>query len=189
MEDKPIHLLSSNLRIFKEYSPHSLIREKITASIFLSHIKIETNKTKEVLNMISTKKLFSSNSVFGKKKTTKYSKKEHVCGVKRLVVTAHVVGPVDVFVNKGWSPLTDHIYIHDICVYGKGSSGRIYDAEVLVEVLEEVRKEVTKDFPECKGVSISEYRFSRMPDFWIRHGFEGEGTFVPSSGIVYSWTW
>lgn len=139
--------------------------------------------------MISTKKLFSSNSVFGKKKTTKYSKKEHVCGVKRLVVTAHVVGPVDVFVNKGWSPLTDYFYVHEICAHEKGSRGRIYDAEVLTEVLEEVRKEVTKDFPNIKGVLISERRFNTMPTFWITHGFENEGTFVPSSGFVYSWTW
>lgn len=112
-----------------------------------------------------------------------------MCAVKRLVVSTHAVGLVDVYVNKGWSPLTDHIYIHDICVYGKGSSGRIYDTEVLAEVLEEVRHIVEKNHPDVNGLSISEYRFRRIPDFWTSHGFKSEGTFVPSSGIVYSWTW
>lgn len=139
--------------------------------------------------MLNLKKLFSSKNMLRKRKTTKYLKAENMCAVKRLVVSTHAVGLVDVYVNKGWSPLTDHIYIHDICVYGKGSSGRIYDAEVLAEVLEALRKTVTKDIPKCKGLSISEYRFTRMPDFWLDQGFEAEGTFVPSSGIVYSWTW
>lgn len=139
--------------------------------------------------MLNLKKLFSSKNVLGKRKITKYLKEENMCAVKRLVVSTHAVGLVDVYVNKGWSPLTDYLYIHDICFYGKGSSGRIYDAEVLAEVLTALRVAVTKDCPVCKGVSISEYRFSRMPDFWTSHGFESEGTFVPSSGIVYSWTW
>lgn len=137
--------------------------------------------------MINTK-LFFSKKLFGKEKTTKYSKEENMCAVKRIVLNTHE-GLVDVYVNRGWSPLTDHLYIHDICVYGKGSSGRIYDAEVLAEVLTALRAAVTKDCPECKGVSISEYRFTRLPDFWTSHGFESEGTFVPSSGRVYSWTW
>ena len=64
---------------------------------------------------------------------------------------------------------------HDICTYGKGSLGHIYDAEVLAEVLVEVRKEVTKDFPNIKGVSISEYRFNTMPAFWINQYFKVEG--------------
>ena len=138
--------------------------------------------------MINTK-LFFSKKLFGKEKTTKYSKEENMCAVKRLVISTHAVGLVDVYVNKGWSPLTDYLYIHDICIYGKGSSGRIYDAEVLVEVLTALRKKVAKDSPDVKGLSINEYRFRRMPDFWTSHGFESEGTFVPSSGMVYSWTW
>lgn len=139
--------------------------------------------------MLNLKKLFSSKNVLGKRKTTKYLKEENMCAVKRLVVCTHAVGLVDVYVNKGWSPLTDYLYIHDICIYGKGSSGRIYDAEVLVEVLTALRKKVAKDSPDVKGLSINEYRFRRMPDFWTSHGFESEGTFVPSSGMVYSWTW
>lgn len=130
-----------------------------------------------------------SQILFGKEeKTTKDLKEEHVCDVKRIVLNTHE-GLVDVYVNRGWSPLTDHLYIHDICAHGKGSLERIYDTEVLAEVLTALRVAVTKDCPVCKGVSISEYRFSRMPDFWTSHGFESEGTFVPSSGIVYSWTW
>lgn len=138
--------------------------------------------------MIKEKKLLSSKNVFGKRKTTKYSKEEHVCDVKRIVLNTHE-GLVDVYVNKGWRPLSDHLYIHDICAHGKGSSERIYDTEVLAEVLEALRKTVTKDIPKCKGLSISEYRFTRMPDFWLDQGFEAEGTFVPSSGIVYTRTW
>ena len=138
--------------------------------------------------MINTK-LFFSKKLFGKEKTTKYSKEENMCAVKRLVISTHAVGLVDVYVNKGWSPLTDYLYIHDICIYGKGSSGRIYDTEVLAEVLEEVRHIVEKNHPDVNGLSISEYSFSRMTDFWTSHGFESEGTLVPSYGIVYSWTW
>ncbi len=129
-----------------------------------------------------------SQILFGKEKKTKDLKEEHMCAVKRFVVNTQA-GSVDVYVNRGWQPLSDHLYVHDICIHEKGSLGRIYDAEVLAEVLEEVHKEVTKDFPNIKGVSISEHRFNTMPAFWITHGFEDEGTFVPSSGIVYSWTW
>ncbi len=128
-------------------------------------------------------------SLRGKNKTQLSAVEEHTCAPTRFSFETLTMGEVEVFVQKCWAPFSQFLYVHDICESGKGSLGRVYNEATLAEVLYALRILMQCEHPEFVGIAISDYRFKVIPAFWIRNGFDPEGTYVPESGVVHTRVW
>ena len=91
--------------------------------------------------------------------------------------------------NFGWEPLIDIIYIHDlyfISVNTAISGDRIYENADLAASIDEFCCYIHDNYPNMKGISISDKLFYRNPGLFITKKFDLTETHVPGSGIIHT---